>query len=52
MFKQFLIKEWKEKFPFARSRYFADAGHYVLEDAFTEIAQEVTIFLNNVYARY
>ena len=47
-FNKSFYDKWKEKFPFARSRYFADAGHYVLEDAFIEIAQEITLFLNNL----
>lgn len=50
-FNKSFYDKWKEKFPFARSIYFADAGHYVLEDAFLEIAQEITIFLNNLDGR-
>jgi pimeloyl-ACP methyl ester carboxylesterase len=30
--------EWRYRFPQAECRYFADAGHYLLEDAFADIA--------------
>ncbi len=37
-FNDGFYKEWCSRFPHAVSHYFADSGHYVLEDSFAEIA--------------
>ncbi len=44
-FNDHFYKEWQRRFPTAASHYFADAGHYVLEDAFAEISNLLTPFL-------
>lgn len=36
-FTRHFFAEWQQRFPGAESHYFADAGHYLLEDAFAEI---------------
>jgi haloalkane dehalogenase len=36
--------EWRRRFPNAEGRYFANAGHYLLEDAFDEIAPGIADF--------
>lgn len=41
--------EWLQRFPGAEKHFFPNAGHYVLEDAFTEIAPMVdTFFEKNI----
>jgi haloalkane dehalogenase len=37
--------EWQRRFPQAETHVFADAGHYVVEDAIDRIAPLVTDFL-------
>ena len=46
-FTHFFLKEWKRQFPKAGVHRFADAGHYVLEDAFDEIQPLVKKFLDS-----
>jgi len=43
-FNEEFYKEWLRRFPIAEKHYFPNAGHYVLEDAFEEIAPLVTAF--------
>ena len=44
-FDDFFLEEWKRRFPTADVHRFADAGHYVLEDALEEIVPLVRRFL-------
>ncbi len=37
-FDEVFYREWCQRFPQAQRHYFSDAGHYVLEDKFAEIA--------------
>lgn len=37
--------EWQQRFPKAQSHYFAEAGHYVLEDALPEVLKLLQPFL-------
>ena len=43
-FTRHFYTEWLQRFPGAESHFFPDAGHYVLEDAFAEIAPRITSF--------
>ena len=43
-FNDYFYRVWLEKFPQAQTKYFPDAGHYVLEDAFSEIGPLVENF--------
>ena len=43
-FTRHFYEEWLQRFPDAKGHYFADAGHYVLEDAFESLAPLVTTF--------
>jgi hypothetical protein len=45
VFDTHFLAEWERRFPEARVVRFADAGHYVLEDAAEEIVEEVSAFL-------
>lgn len=45
-----VLTEWRRRFPTARVREFADCGHYLLEDAPQEIAEEVRQFLRDTAA--
>lgn len=44
-FNDHFYEEWQRRFPAAECHYFAEAGHYLLEDAFEEILQVVQRFL-------
>lgn len=44
-FNDHFYEEWRQRWPQARTRYLADAGHYVLEDAWDEIGPEIAGFL-------
>ena len=46
-FNDTFYSEWVRRFPLAQTHYFEDAGHYVLEDKFKEIAPIVRGFLND-----
>jgi len=37
-FNRHFFVEWRYRFAQAESRYFVNAGHYLLEDSFAEIA--------------
>jgi haloalkane dehalogenase len=45
VFDAHFLAEWQSRFPQARVVRFADAGHYVLEDAAKEIVAELNAFL-------
>lgn len=45
-FNDHFFREWCERFPEARSHYYADAGHYVLEDAHGEVESLIADFLH------
>ena len=45
VFNDDFLAEWRKRLPHAEVVRFADAGHYVLEDAFDEILPRVTDFL-------
>jgi pimeloyl-ACP methyl ester carboxylesterase len=45
-FNRHFYDEWLYRFPQAESRYFADAGHYLLEDAFAAIGPRIVDFLH------
>ncbi|MEM7168255.1 MAG: alpha/beta fold hydrolase [Planctomycetota bacterium] len=45
VFDRHFLAEWQRRFPAAEVHSFADAGHYVLEDAFDEILPRVQDFL-------
>ena len=47
-FNDHFYNEWRRRFPNARTRYFPDAGHYVLEDAFNEIGPMILNFFNEL----
>ncbi|MFZ5765104.1 MAG: alpha/beta fold hydrolase [Thermodesulfobacteriota bacterium] len=44
-FNDHFYHEWQRRFPAARCHYLPEAGHYLLEDAFDEIAPPVAAFL-------
>ncbi|MGE4561024.1 MAG: alpha/beta fold hydrolase [Desulfobulbus sp.] len=50
-FNDWFYREWQRRFPEAEAHYFKDAGHYVLEDAFEEIAPLVDQFLDRTLRR-
>ncbi|PLX48818.1 MAG: alpha/beta hydrolase [Desulfobulbaceae bacterium] len=43
-FNDHFLHEWQRRFPAAHCHYFAEAGHYLLEDAFDEVAPLVENF--------
>jgi haloalkane dehalogenase len=43
-FTRQFYEEWCRRFPASERHYFPEAGHYVLEDAFEEIAPMVAAF--------
>jgi len=44
-FTRHFYDEWLLRFPDAKGYFFADAGHYVLEDAFDRLAPLITTFI-------
>jgi len=44
-FNDHFYEQWRSRFPEAECHYFADAGHYLLEDAFDRIGPLVEKFL-------
>jgi pimeloyl-ACP methyl ester carboxylesterase len=44
-FNDQFYKEWVARFPEAKTRYYPDAGHYVLEDKTTELISDIKQFL-------
>jgi haloalkane dehalogenase len=45
VFDRWFLEEWRRRFPHAEVHEFADAGHYVLEDAGDEIIPLVKKFI-------
>lgn len=45
-FNDSFYREWGRRFPGAEKHYFADGGHYVLEDKFSEIGPIILDFFN------
>lgn len=45
-FNKYFFDEWCERFPEARSHYFEDGGHYVLEDKFEDVSVLVQEFMD------
>jgi len=48
-FTRHFYEEWLQRFPDAESHFFPDAGHYVLEDAFDQIAALTSVFFKKRY---
>lgn len=48
-FNDSFYKEWQRRFPQAVCHYYADAGHYVLEDAFDQIKKPLQEFLVKIF---
>jgi pimeloyl-ACP methyl ester carboxylesterase len=48
-FNDFFYQQWQQRFPAAQAHYFADAGHYVLEDALPEIEPLLVDFLQGIW---
>ncbi|MEN8256709.1 MAG: alpha/beta fold hydrolase [Thermodesulfobacteriota bacterium] len=46
-FNDHFYKEWQHRFPAAQCHYFPAAGHYILEDAFDEVAPLIDKFFSN-----
>jgi cis-3-alkyl-4-acyloxetan-2-one decarboxylase len=44
-FNDTFFAEWQKRFPQAKTKYLADAGHYVLLDAADEVVPEIAAFL-------
>jgi len=44
-FHDWYFKEWQKRFPRAQTLHYPDAGHYVLEDARSELLPELLNFL-------
>ena len=47
-FNDHFYEQWKDRFPQATTRYFENAGHYILEDAYEQVEQEIKQFYRNV----
>lgn len=45
VFDRHFLKVWTDSFPNATVRHFPNAGHYILEDAGDEVAEEIKKFL-------
>jgi len=48
-FNQYFYDEWTKLFPAAEAHFFPEAGHYVLEDAFDDLAPLITTFFRKNY---
>ena len=48
-FTRHFYEEWLQRFPDAKSHFFPEAGHYVLEDAFDSMAPLITTFFQKHY---
>ncbi len=48
-FNDSFYEEWQKRFPDADCHYYANAGHYVLEDAFAEIKAPLQEFLKKQF---
>nr|WP_320011621.1 alpha/beta fold hydrolase [uncultured Desulfobulbus sp.] len=49
-FHDWFYKQWQARFPGAEAHYFQDAGHYLLEDGFEQIAPRIEAFLASLPA--
>lgn len=47
-FNEHFYRQWRRRFPEARAHYFADAGHYLFEDAFAQLEPLLTSFFLEV----
>jgi cis-3-alkyl-4-acyloxetan-2-one decarboxylase len=47
-FTDVFYDEWRRRFPGAESHYFAQAGHYLLEDAFDGVGGRIDSFLRTI----
>ncbi len=47
VFDDAFLRVWQRNFPTAEVLYFADAGHYVLEDAALELIPRIAAFIRN-----
>lgn len=47
VFDDHFLAEWRRRMPHAQVHYFADAGHYVLEDAADEVVPLIAGFLSD-----
>lgn len=45
-FHDAFYKEWQHRFPAAESHYFAEAGHYLLEDTLEPVREKIESFLS------
>jgi pimeloyl-ACP methyl ester carboxylesterase len=50
-FNDHFYKQWQKRFPDAERHYFADAGHYVLEDKPGQVIELIESFLSSEGAR-
>lgn len=48
-FDRSFYEEWRRRFPDALAHLYGNAGHYVLEDAFTGITRQIIPFLRGCY---
>ncbi len=48
-FNRYFYEQWLARFPEADGHYFADGGHYVLEDVFAEAVALIKPFLKSCY---
>jgi haloalkane dehalogenase len=48
-FTRYFYDEWRRRFPVAEAHFFPEAGHYVLEDAFDNLAPLITEFFQTHY---
>ena len=46
-FNDVFFEEWQQRFPRAQSHYFAEAGHYLLEDALEPVRAKIEGFLSD-----
>jgi haloalkane dehalogenase len=44
-FNDRFFHQWKQRFPGASCQYYPDAGHFVLENAATDLIPEIKAFL-------
>lgn len=49
-FNDAFYREWRKRFPAAEDHYFAEAGHYLLEDAPEKVGEKIEEFLKRCVA--
>lgn len=47
-FTKTFYDEWRERFPNAEAHFFADYGHYLLEDGFEEVSEHIELFFRDL----